>query len=454
MLLSQINIANKLPLYLLPLILTACVSTELDSNLDTQVVAQNNQIKFSWDKKHPFAKEYAQGTMSLIAEYQEVTLNGKTKPVRQIIARSYQRRQSIENPRIFTLPNKLSSMSNSENICLYLSINRRPIPIRASSASDTARFSYPQWQQLVVTNTKNQIINSELSTATNNLRYAEQQLETKQRQFQHHINDFNQQLQQENLVQNVNIQNSSQCASLRIAGSNLVKPHDVVEQENITTTANKVCTHRAKVGMEKGYANVISVLPYSFLKAAKQPVKTSDMTPIRKKQYQAFRSTFIKYYDTIGKNSSYQPELGKKSDSISISSYSKDLQMKAYKYLTGDKRLNDKENEIITKIVSVELEAFGTCVVEGEKQLTTKLLAWQNKVKSTPSRDTAKESFLRKKCQALFKENEVVLNQLSQEKQKATSDLERTKKLIAQGNSTMQLPPQDTVLNQNSCSLY
>ena len=434
-----------------------CKSTALDNNLDTQILASGSKIEFNWQDTHPFAKDYASQQIVLVAEYVEVSLDGATKPVRQVISRSNNRLTEI-NKKIFTLPSSMPSRVNTPNICLYLQMNRQAIPIRAANNADTARFSYPAWQTLVAGNTNQQIISQNLKVAERNLTTAEENIDRALAQQNQAIDDFNEQLSQDNTAQSPIIYDAKDCQHINVNTKKLIQPRDIIAPNKRQSTAFNICAARAYNSVK--YARQISskkipavkLLPFSIKFNQQNLSKViANFDKNRLEQFKVFHQTYEHFLKNIAQ--SYTPELGSKNDILPISEYNFQLQSQAYSALISKNALTQEQINIVNEVYSNELEEFKSRVIEGQNQLKTKFEAWEIRKKAYPNRIKARKSFLKEKCDNLFSQNKQQLQILKRQETAADKELTALKQQFQQSNNTIALSDSNLILNGKTCQI-
>jgi len=431
--------------------MSGCVSNDINQNLDTEVTAFGNTVKFAWDPEHPFAHEYTRGQIKLIAEYLEVKNGQQSKPVKQILSIANSRSTTLENAKIFFLPSILKSIPESHHVCLYFEMNRQAIPIRQFNGNDTARFNYSAWGNLAGAKTQSKFVGTNLQQAQNNVNKIDQMIANTKFEHQQKLRDYNQQLNQENLSQQSTIDRREKCSTLSITAEKIEKPYDVVSHNNIQNTSEKICGHRAIVSTK--FNRGMFLLPLAFK-------NNIDLTPVikimknaRNEQYIKFNHILNEYRGAIGPNSNYLPELGSKNQKIPVSSYLKDIKIDDLKALQAKGTLTEKQIQHLISVIGVELSAFDVCVSEANQQLLTKLDAWNKKLKSAPVRNKAKKAFILDKCEALFDETESLLTSLAKKRIDALATLQSMEALSVRAK-TSHLPTEAINLNQSHCQLY
>lgn len=427
--------------------LGACATAKLNQNLDTKVTSIGRSITLSWSEQHPFANEYNQQNISLVAEYKEQYRGGQVRPVRQIIG-TRNRYNRTANATAFELPESLRSLPAAGPVCLYFESNRRAIPIRSSGANGTARFQHREWADMVGNKMKKVMVEKDLRVAVENVKVVNQSLSNLVVKNTNRLKDYNQRILNENLAYPVNIKNQNDCSGIQLAPQELKKPRDVFKIADISGAAEKICAHRSKVGV--GYLGKVSVLPYAF---AVKKIDVANLFSNRKKQLESFSKIFIKHYANVGPKSDFQPELGAKVSHIGISSYVKPMQIEAYKYLDQSTPMSKEQKNLVNKVVGIELEAFENCVSESKQQLKTKSLSWKAKLATAPEREVAKEKFVTKQCNALFIENEKTSLRLERDKKKADNDLQRIQAQAEEISGIKPLSLNSNILNGIECYL-
>ena len=439
------------------LMLASCVSTELNSQLGTEVVGKGSQIEFTWDADHPFAQQYARQNIVLVAEYLELDQSGRSKPVRQVLSRSNNQFAEIRK-KVFSLPPQLRSIPASSNVCLYLQMNRQAIPLRNAGKFDTARFKYAEWSQLVATSTGRRLLSQDIATAERNLAIAERNLETSLNQQNQSIDDFNQQLASENLAQAITIYEASDCKNITVAATEQSKPFDVLEIEQHLPTALNVCAARAfnsvrfAEAIAKQEIPSVRLLP-SIIKLNKTNLDAliGRLDSQRKQQLQIFTQSFLRFVQNT--NSNFKPEIGSRNDLLPVSEYTYQRQDTVLRALGASQVANEAQLTLGVEVVSNELEEFKSCVVEGQQQLKTKYEAWQKRIASSPNRIDAKTQFIVQKCESMFTDNQQRLREFKQQEEAADETLTKLQARFDQLGLAPNLPTQSAALNEQVCSL-
>ncbi|MDT0594952.1 hypothetical protein [Glaciecola petra] len=234
--------ARKSLVFIIAFLLMSCVSTSLDNNLDTTLEGKGNNLVFSWSEQHPFAQTYKTARIQLVAEYVEQDPNGRTRNVKQVLSQPARNFSEI-NTKVFTLPPKLRSIPASSNVCLYLSMNNQPIPVRASVAgSESSRFAFPFWQKNVYSQTKSEYYSRILARAKANLAKAVNAEQQALKAPFSRLNEFNSVLKKENNKGLSSISRIEQCDDIVIEPQFAKKTLDILSEEQILPTANAICT--------------------------------------------------------------------------------------------------------------------------------------------------------------------------------------------------------------------
>lgn len=432
--------------------LVGCKSTGLNENLGTRVSAQGTNITFEWSENHPFATDYARQNIVLVAEYIEVGSDGRVKPVRQLISRSDNSLVEIRK-KVFTLPDMLVSIPEQANICLLLEMNRRPVPVRAAGAADTARFAYPNWQQRVSANTKSRILAGHMQQAEQNLATASQNIEKALSQHLLEIADFNQQLQTEQLESPITVSEAANCNAIHAKPESLQTPQDVIAPEQQRAVAAQICTHRTFNKSRYVSGTELVLLPAALMFNDEELQKLAAV--LVKEQidfFNRFYNLAIDYFAEY-KDKRYIPELGHPSDAIPVSGYTAGLQQQALNAIKSAEPLSAEQANRVHSVFGNEMQEFSNCVIEAEVQLKTKHDAWQLRKTAIPERAQARSRFLAEKCQLLFSENLDRMQILKQQETQAEQQFTRLQQQMRDGASGSGLAEKVVTLNPLSCKL-
>ena len=425
-------------------LISSCKTTSLNDNLGTKVSAQGSQVVFEWAENHPFANDYARQPMQLVAEYTELTADGRTRPVRQIVSNADNRLTEIRQ-KVFVLPSQLRSVPDNDNICLYLQVQRNLIPVRAAGAADTARFAYPHWQQQVASTTHQNILQRDLQLAQQNLAVASQNVSDAHQQYQAQLVDYNQQLATETLQHPLEITSVASCDNISVEPASLQIPRDVVAPDQIPDTAARICVHRAKQSA--------LVLRYTTTLNAQSLQKLNESVEGAQKNFLQHFARLEAVYDQHTKNRQYQPELGSVDDYIGVSPYVRKLQSDVLSSIRSSNPFTSEQTKTLRSVLAHEIQEFKSCMSEGELQLLTKYQAWQQRKNAIPERALARTEFLIDKCKLLFHTTSSKIETLSKQQSSAESILIKLQNQLNQVDSKKALPAKPLTLNSLSCVL-
>lgn len=440
-------------------LLSACVSNDLNNNLDTKVVASQNIIKFSWDEAHPFANEYQNSTILLVAEYLEQNNHGNIRPVSQILARSNLNTYNILGSKTFSLPLTLRSVPVENNICLYLQVNNKAVPVRAAGRGDTARFSYPSWSKQISHLTKQEFNQQNMRQAEQNLAAINNAINKLNRAKKERIAEFNRQLL-DTTKTSVQVNERADCDNIYLQAGIIEKPYGVVEQDEILQTAQRNCMYKSYRGIEivskykkLGY---VSVLPIIILSRDKFKLDTASLNSKEQKGLANFSKMFTAHYPYIKSGSNFKPHYGDQSindQNIKVSEFSSELARKSISSILSGKKLNETQKKSISKRIGVELVAVEQCIAEGVNQLTTKRKAWELQNKAMPERVKARQNFVVNQCHNMFEEGNYDLAKLEQQQIKATDTLAAIQVSNKDQSQPVSTSTNEIELNQQVCSL-
>ncbi len=429
----------------------SCKSTRLNDNLGTRVSAQGTQVVFEWAENHPFAADFARQPVQLVAEYTELGADGRTRPVRQVLSQADNRLAELRQ-KVFSLPQQLLSVPDNSNICLYLQMQRSPVPVRAAGRSDTARFAYPQWQQLVAGTTRQNILQRELGLAQQNLAIASQNVKNAQQQHMAQLKDYNQQLAAEPLHSPVVVADAAGCSMISVQPASLQTPWDVVAPDQIPQTAAQICMHRAFNSYGHFSHPVLSLLPWALDPEHLGRVQNA----LEQQQLAFFNNVFIvlaRSYSRKYKDTPYRPELGAAEEIIEVNKNAFVSRNKIWDTINSQTTLTAEQATLLRSVFAHEIQEFKSCISEGETQLQTKYSAWQQRKAAIPQRALARTQFLAEKCQLLFSSNNSKIQALTQQQNQAETLVATLQNQLAQADSRGALAEKPLLLNPLSCAL-
>jgi hypothetical protein len=454
------------------LFFVGCVSTGLDKNLDTEVTGESDLITFSWSDNHPFSREYQSAKIALVAEYTETNLRGSLRPVRQVI-QNVGRSVDGLNKKTFRLPQRLRSIPNESNICLYLAIKNQPIPIRSSAnVTETARFKFPLWEQAVTADTRRNFASDEISKSKRKLALAiEAENKAKSAKFEG-LDRFNQLLSREYSVGIKRITQETDCNNIEIGPSNIIKTRDIMEPDFIDDAALSICTNASFLfpniyeRLNTQYINgqledapstfpLVQALPamHHYTKNLKAGDLFQDdrFKPIKSyyDRFEKWQELSSRYYDG---GLYYYPQ----TKQIVTSVYALDAkQHELFLSLYKGKLPENIKMEEIREVVLNEYTEIQNCTVDIKKHLNTKRLSYELAVTNGPKRALASTKYFTKECKATFDKREQIIAKFTQQRSDAEKELirveEKSNELIitnASQNSNRRL-----VLNQLSCQI-
>jgi hypothetical protein len=458
---------------LLTSLLFSCASTSLNNNLDTTVEGKGNNLVFSWTDQHPFAQNYKTARMQLIAEYQELDMNGNTRPVKQVVANRSRDFPEL-NSKVFTLPRNLRSIPESENVCLYIAMNNQAIPVRASSGGqESSRFAFPLWQKNVYENTKGDYFNQAKRQAESNFQSAkDSEFKAKNSPF-HELNNLNSVLQRENLAGVTQVNSVEDCEKLYIQPKRIAKTPDIIAEEDIQNAAASICTdasfyffdhyiRKAIAAKTKEQTdNLVSWFSSRIDLALILPMIYRNQNQLKKNGF--FESpyfTAIKvYYEQFEKsaelakrymqsNNVYKPE----DINIWSSQYAVDAgKVNIFTNLMG---LSDKAftQAQIKEVVINEWTEISYCTYDMVKHLNTKRKSYQLNLENAPKRAIASTKYFRNYCATTFQNHEATVEKFTQQREEAERKLNELNKQLTSSNSSAQYPSEE-VLNQRACRI-
>lgn len=448
----------------------ACASTGLNNNLDTEVKGQNNRIVFSWSEDHPFANEYQRGRVSLISEYVQEDLNGNSTSVRQVISNAGRDFNDL-NTKVFTLPPALRSIPSNTNICLYLALNNQAIPVRTSkNVSETARFSYPKWQQNVYAKTRNDFASNVISQAEQQLQLAiEAETQATNAKFDD-LNRFNKLLELENNEGISKISTLEECEDIQIEQDVINKTKDIMNADFTRTAATAICT-KASFWMLENYETrkrihqrepnnfrdpatfeIAQVLPamFYYINSLKKDdlFETEQFKPIAK-IYQAFEkfATLTKHY--YGSNKYYHPE----GFTMHTSKYAHEAKQHDLflSLVKGEIPSNVSEGQIREVVYNEHVE-INNCIDDVTKHLNTKRQSYELNLLNAPKRALAATKYFVKSCKAKFEKREDVKQKFTQQRIDAEEQLAQLKaRFQLTSDSDIGASGKAEMLNQNVC---
>lgn len=421
MLKNNVNTRNSLPFFMV-FLLMSCVSTSLDNNLDTTLEGKGNNLVFSWSEQHPFAQTYKTARIQLVAEYVEQDPNGRTRNVKQVISQPARNFNEI-NTKVFTLPPKLRSIPESSNVCLYLSMNNQPIPVRASVAgSESSRFAYPFWQKNVYSQTKGEYYSRILARAKANLEKAVNAEQQALKAPFGRLKEFNNVLKKENTKGLSSISRIEQCDDIVIEPQIAKKTLDILSEDQILPTANAICTaasfdlidqfiplySKAKTDSSKEYyrkqmANFPTALILPAIFRFKNQLQQAGF--FKTEQYMSIKPIYEQFEKLAKFASQYQQQKNVfKPSGIKI--FTSPYTYEAGKLTIFDSLLGvpnkNYTNAQLREVVYNESTEITYCTHDFIKHLNTKRQSFALNVKNAPKRAIAANTYFKNYCKSVF----------------------------------------------------
>lgn len=456
-------------------ILQSCVSTSLDNNLDTTVDGKGNNVVFSWSEQHPFAQTYKTARMQLVAEYVEEDTNGNTRNVKQVLTQQARNFAEI-NTKVFTLPQKLRSIPRSSNVCLYLSMNNQPVPIRTSTAgSESSRFAFPFWQKNVYSKTKGDFYKQIIARAENNVRQAKDAERRALNAPFSALNNLNALLKKENTGGISTISSPEQCQDIVIKPKPIAKTLDILDEKQIAPTANAICTgasfvlvdyiarlnrdaktSSAKQKIRQDIERYTHALILPTIYRSQKTLQKSGF--FESEQFLSIKPIYEKFANLANfamqykqQTNVYQPN----NIEIHSSAYTKEAgKFTIYDSLLGLPDRNYSSAQI-KEVVINEWTEITYCTYDLVKHLNTKRKSYALNVENAPKRAVASTKYFKNYCASVF-ENKVdesakFTNQRIQAEQKL-ADL-KAKFSVSELDASKNPFPTEQQLNQLACKI-
>ncbi|MFQ3248642.1 MAG: hypothetical protein ACI9O6_000444 [Glaciecola sp.] len=462
-----------LAILVLAIMLSSCASTSLDNNLDTKIEGKGNSVVFSWTDQHPFAQNYKTARMQLIAEYQELDMNGNTRPVKQVVANMSRDFPEL-NSKVFGLPRKLRSIPESSNVCLYIAMNNQAIPVRASTGgNESSRFAFPLWQQNVFEQTKGDFFNQIKNKAESNLRSArDSEYKAKNSPF-HELNNLNNVLQRENLAGISKVSSMEDCDKLYIEPKFVAKTPDILPAEDIQTAAASICTDASfyffdnyinRAVAAKTKEQIDELIPWFYNRidlALILPMIYRNQTQLKQNGFfETANFTAIKdYYEQFVQSAEQAQKYMQKSnaykpDGINIWSSQYAVEAGKVSIFTNLMGLSDKAftPAQIKEVVINEWTEISYCTFDMVKHLNTKRRSYQLNLENAPKRAIASTKYFRNYCATTFDNHEATVEKYTQQREEAEKKLDELNKQMAPTGSKTQYSSEE-VLNQKACKI-
>ncbi|MGQ8367346.1 hypothetical protein [Glaciecola sp. 1036] len=470
------SIANKTKYHILILsiilLLQGCASTGLNEDLGTTIEGSGNKIVFTWSDDHPFAQLYKKRKIYLVAEYMEENQNGKIRPVRQVIPTPPQEFIDL-NTKVFQLPNQLRSIPHNQKICLHLSMDNKPIPVRSNSGNgETSRFSFPAWQQLVFNTTKDTYEEKTISLAKYQYEQAKAAEQSALNAEFGDLKNLNTILKAENTVLKTAINTREDCNAIEIVADKPKLTGDVMPEELIPIAATAICTQSSTFFLDyydsrkeyfDGYRNnrnavlkdpdnfkLIQVLPAMLLNLKnKEIINHPIFSDVQDElnQYLMHFNIYVKYFDTEGV---YKP----RKDYLSTSKYALEAgQFDIFAALIDGKTPTNVSRENVTEVVMHELMELNNCIADTTVHFRTKKQSYDLNLINAPQRAIASSKYFVKACKAAFDNREETAKKFTEQRINAEKKLRDIEAKIALRESSSPMSSSKQKLNQQLCSI-
>jgi hypothetical protein len=454
--------------------ISACASTSLDNNLDTTVEGKGNNIVFSWTNQHPFAQNYKTARMQLIAEYRELDMDGNTRPVKQVVSRMSRDFPEI-NSKVFTLPQKLGSIPDTTNVCLYIAMNNQAVPVRTSvNGKESSRFAFPLWQQSVYKDTKEDFYNQVKRRAEDNLRSARESEQKAISSPFHELNNFNAVLQRENVSGMNKVTKLDDCNSLLIEPKPIAKTLDILPADQIQSAAANICTNASLYS----YDNYINKLAKASTKDQRTAatnwlanrLNMALILPTIFRQQTALQAagffdtpnfaSIKSYYELFSQWATGAQKYQQKSNvykPADLRIWTSPYALEAGKVDIFMSLLGVSEKSFtpaqIKEVVINEWTEISYCTFDMVKHLNTKRKSYQLNLENAPKRAVASTKYFRNYCATVFENHDAVVKKYTQQRIEAERKLEELNKQLSPTSMANTEHPSEEILNQNYCKI-
>jgi hypothetical protein len=456
------------PVAVIAILLLATVGVAQDKDtLWTKVSAEGKVISLAWDKNHPWDQLLGAQGAELMATY-----FAGNREVAESLGRAAAAKADQRTLR-FTLPEMLRNTVGGP-VCLFVQApNRRALPVRraASNDADTVGFRYEAWERQIRQASDLRTARDLVADATRSLDAATKRVASKQ-----------------STMAQRGWTDSASCEQVAAPSALLgPKPFDIIEPAGQDDAARRVCINKVVNGfvVNQGYIEdlpkrladvaasknverargMISAVyssafagpadanPRALVGAIAQRLGPDNATfKARQPQLALFDRDWMKWVGTL---KDYAPPLGTPDDDLGWPSTATESAFRLFgpdlaTKLNAGWAMQDvpaATTRDLESFLGSALDAYGGCVDDSLKQLSTKYQNWEALRSTAPQRAAAARDFLVRECRQEVGD----LEKMKADRKTIEDALARDQQALARASAPAPLATSPIVLNAVSC---